>query len=152
MRGVFKATGTIAAVTTKFTFCTLTTVTNPIEILSARVTAQDEDTSEQMFIELNRANGSGTGTTKTPRPLEEGSAAATTTSKHTITTVNEPTYDAIDYAIAAGGANKLAGWEYVPMPEERAIVKASDSVGLRLVDDVANATDFTYEITFREIG
>ena len=153
MRGVFRLTGTIASVTTAKTLAYIEVGSSPIEILSARVSCENEDTSEQIYVELNRIAtlGTPTATTDVPKPTEEGSAAFGGTCKANVT-ASEPTYDDRTDAIAAGGANKLAGWEYVPMPEERAIVAGNDDVGLRLVDAIANSSDISFEITFREIG
>jgi hypothetical protein len=154
MRGVFRVTGTVSTVTTAKTLCYVTAPSDAVlEILSARVTCQDEDTSEQVFIELNRIAtlGSPTATARTPKPTEEGSAAFGGTANENVT-ASEPTYDAINDAIAAGGANKLAGWEYVPLPEERAYISPSDTFGLRVVDAISVSSDLSYEITFREIG
>lgn len=154
MRGVYRASGTITGVTTAKTLIYLTVPSDEvIEILSARITCEDEDTSEQIKAELNRIAtlGTPTATTITPKPTEEGDSAWTGTAKLNVT-VSEPTYDAYGNAIASGGANKLAGWEYLPMPEERAIIAPSDNVGLRLIDAIANSSDLTAEITFRAIG
>ena len=153
MRGVFRLSGTISAVTTAKTLLYIEVGTAPIEILSAKVTCQDEDTSEQIFVELNRIAtlGTPTATTEVAKPTEEGSAAYGGTCKLNVT-ASEPTYDDITDAVASGGANKLAGWEYVPLPEERIIVAGGDDIGLRLVDDIANSSDLTAEIIFREIG
>lgn len=154
MRGVFRAVDTISGVTTAKTLIYLTAPADAVlEILSARITCQDEDTSEQIMAELNRISslGTPTATTITPKPTEEGSAAFGGTAKANVT-ASEPTYDDESAAIASGGANKLAGWEYVPLPEERPIISPSDNVGLRLIDAVANSSDLTAEIVFREIG
>jgi len=154
MRGVYRLSGTITAVTTAKTLLYIETGASvPIEILSARVTCQDEDTSEQIFVELNRIAtlGTPTATTEVPKPTEEGSSAFTGVAKINVT-ASEPTYDHITDSIASGGANKLAGWEYVPLPEERPIVRAGDDVGLRLVDAIATSSDLTAEIIFRELG
>ena len=154
MQGVYTLRGTISTVTTKKTLAYIEThATKPIEILSAFVTCEDEDTSEQIKVELNRIAtlGTPTATTKIPKPTEESSSAYGGVCKINVT-ASEPTYDAANDAIAGGGANKLAGWEYVPLPEERVIVAAADNVGLRLIDDIANSCDLTFEIRFREIG
>jgi hypothetical protein len=154
MQGVYKLTGTIASVTTAKTLAYIEThATKPIEIYSARVTCENEDTSEQIYVELNRITtlGTPTATTDIPKPTEESSAAYGGVCKVNVT-ASEPTYDDITDAIAAGGANKLGGWEYVPLPEERVIVAAADDVGLRLVDAISVSSDISYEITFREIG
>ncbi len=154
MQGVYRLTGTIAAVITAKTLCYIEThATKPIEIYSARVSCEDEDTSEQIYVELNRIAtlGTPTATTDVPKPTEEGSSAYGGVCKADVT-ASEPTYDDITDAIAAGGANKLGGWEYVPLPEERVIVAPADDVGLRLVDAIANSSAISFEITFREIG
>ncbi len=154
MRGVFRAVDTVSAVTAAKTLLYITAPADAVlEILSARVTCQDEDTSEQIMVELNRIAtlGSPTATTITPKPTEEGSAAFGGTCKSNVT-ASEPTYDDESSAIASGGANKLAGWEYVPLPEERAYISPSDTVGLRLIDAISASSDLTVEITFREIG
>lgn len=154
MRGVYRLVDTISGVTAAKTLLYLTAPSDAVlEILSARVTCQDEDTSEQIMVELNRIAtlGTPTATTITPKPTEEGSAAFGGTARSNVT-ASEPTYDGESDAIASGGANKLGGWEYVPLPEERAYISPGDAVGLRLVDAVANSSDLTAEITFREIG
>lgn len=154
MRGVYRLVDTISAVTTAKTLLYITTPsTAVIEILSARITCQDEDTSEQIMAELNRIAtlGTPTATTITPKPTEEGSSASACTAKSNVT-ASEPTYDDESSAIHSGGANKLAGWEYVPLPEERVIIKPSDNVGLRLIDAIANSSDLTAEIVYRELG
>ena len=154
MQGVYRLTGTIAAVTTAKTLAYIEThATRPIEIYYASVTAQDEDTAEQIFIELNRIAtlGTPTATTEVPKPTEEASAAYGGVCKINVT-VSEPTYDDITDAIASGGANKIAGWEYSPRPETTHMIASADDVGLRVVDNIANATDLTFEIIFREYG
>jgi len=154
MQGVYTLTATISAVTTAKTLLYIEThATKPIEILSASITCQDEDTSEQIFAELNRIAtlGTPTATTEVPKPTEEGSAAYGGVCKANVT-ASEPTYDGITDSIEAKGANKLGGWEYVPLPEERPIIAAADDVGLRLIDAIANSSDLTATIRFREIG
>ena len=154
MQGVYRLSGTITGVTTAKTLLIIEThATKPIEILSARITNQDEDTSEQIFAELTRivTRGSPTMTTEVPKPTEESSSAYGGVCSLNVT-ASEPTYDDITDAIFSGGANKLGGWEYFPAPEERAIVAAADDVGLRLVDAIANSSNLTAEITFREFG
>lgn len=154
MRGVFRLVDTISGVTTAKTLLYITVPSDAvIEILSARITCQDEDTSEQIMAELNRISSLGTPTKTdiTAKPTEEGAAAFGGTG-HSNVTASEPTYDGESDSIFSGGANKLGGWEYVPLPEERVIISPSDNVGLRLIDAIANSSDLTAEIIFREIG
>ena len=154
MRGVYRLATTITAVTTAKKLLYLATpATKVVEILSARVTCEDEDTSEQIKVSLNRATGTvGGGDVLTPKPTEEGTAASGCTCKGGNTSITGMTSDAIEDAIAAGGANKLAGWEYVPLPEERAVIKPSDYLVLETIDAIANSCDLTCEILFRELG
>lgn len=154
MRGVFRLVDTISAVTTAKPLLYLATpATAVVEILSARVTCQDEDTSEQILVQLVRATGTvGGGAAMTPKPTEEGAAASACTAKSGATAITGMTSDGESDAIASGGANKLAGWEYVPLPEERPIIKPSDFLILETVDAIANSCDLTCEIVYREIG
>jgi hypothetical protein len=154
MRGVYRAVDTISGVTTAKTLLYLEVPSDMvIEILSARITCQDEDTSEQIMAELNRIAtlGTPTATSITPKPTEEKSATSGVLARANVT-ASEPTYDNESDAISSGGANKLGGWEYYPTPEERPIIKPSDDVGLRLIDAIANSSDLTAEIVYREIG
>ena len=125
-----------------------------IEILSARVTCEDEDTSEQMKIRLTRI-ASGTqagGNGVTPKPTEEGSGASGCTAFGGDTAITGLTSDPAEEEIFSGGANKLAGWEYVPMPEERPIITVSDELVLETIDTIATSCDLKAEIMYREIG
>ena len=153
MQGVYRLSATIPTVTAAKSLLIIETgALRPIEILSARITCEDEDTSEQIYAQLNRITtlGTPTMTTEVPKPTEEGSIAYTGVCSANVT-ASEPTYDDITDAIFSGGANKLGGWEYFPAPEERVIVGAADDVGLALIDAIANSSDLTAEITFREL-
>lgn len=150
----YKARIKIAGVTTAKTLIYITApATAVLRILRASITCEDEDTSEQICAQLNRisALGTPTATAITPKPTAENMAASAATVEGNVT-ASEPTYDAAGNELAHGGANKLAGWEYVPLLEERDVIKPGDSVGLRLVDAIANSSDIVAEIVFEEIG
>jgi len=153
MRGVFRLVDTLTAVTGNLNLLYLGTPSDAVvEILSSRVTCQDEETSEQIMIELNRSTGTVEGgDSLTPKPTEEGSAAFGGIALGGNTEISGVTPDGESDAIFSGGANKLAGWEYVPLPEERPVIAPSGQALLRLIDDVTSC-DLTCEITFREIG
>lgn len=154
MRGVFRLVDTIGSVTTAKTLLYITSPSNAVvEILGAKVTCQNEDTSEQIMIELNRISslGTPTATTIVPKVSEEGASAFGGVCKSNVT-AGEPTYDDESAAMASGGANKLAGFDYSPLPEERPILSPNDSVGLRLLNTIDNSCDLTAELLFREIG
>lgn len=153
MRGVYKLQSNISSVTTSKTLAYISTAsTRPIEIYRVTVTSLDETTSEQMEIMLNRIStlGTPTATTVTPKPLEEGSNAFGGTCKVNVT-ANEPTYDQTTDSICYKGENKVSGWEYVPLPEERPIILPSDNVGLKLMNTITSST-LSIEVVFREIG
>lgn len=155
MQGVYRAGARIDGVTTAKTLMYITTPSNAIiEILRATVTAIDDVTNEQLVVELNRIATLGTPTattTVTPKPTEELTTAFGGTVKADVT-ASEPTYDSAGSEIAAYGANKLAGWEFVPLPEERPVIKPSDTVGLHMLEALGVATDLFVEIIFRVIG
>ena len=153
MRGVYRVTGTRATVTTGVTLCVLSTPAGrAIEILSARVSTDDAAaTSEQMIVELNRGGTTPTGGTSgfTGKPTEEGSTTTVVTAYIGVT--GGFVFDADVDAIARSSANKLAGWEYVPMPEERPIIAVSDFIGLKTDSTIASSS-LSFEITYRELG
>ena len=121
MQGVYKLTGTIGTVTTAKTLCYIeTAATKPIEIYSARVTCENEDTSEQIYVELNRIAtlGTPTATTDVPKPTEEGSSAYGGVCKVNVTA---------SVVIEDDGPEAPAG---VPVPGERP--GASEHPGARV--------------------
>lgn len=155
MRGVFVLSDTISNVTTgPHVLATISVpATAVIEPISARITCQNEDTPEQIFCQLARGTGTPAGgTIKTPKPTEEGSGASACTCRTGTTSITGTTIDDESDAFASRGANKLGpGWEYIPLPEERGIVKPSDLLILRIVDTIISS-NLSIEITWREIG
>jgi hypothetical protein len=152
--GTYRVYASVATVTTAKTLLYLTVPADSIvRILRASITCEDEDTSEQILAELNRiaSLGTPTATATTPKPTAEGMAASGTAGFRNVT-ADEPTYDSAQESIARHGSNKLAGWEYVPLVEERVVLKPGENVGLRLIDDIANAADLSAEIVFEELG
>lgn len=159
MRGVYTAAYRIAAVTTARTLMYLTAPTNRVvEILSASVTDENNETNEQILCGLQRITtlATPTATTITPKPHENGDQAASSVVKANVT-ASEPTYPAIAQgadipgAFGLEGTPSLGGWFFDPIPEERPAIAGADSWGLRLVNAIA-ATDLVIRWTFREIG
>lgn len=159
MRGVYVASYRIAAHTAAKTLMYLTAPAAAIvEILSARVSNESNETNEQIAACLQRITtlGTPTATTVTAAKTEAGSAAAASTVKANVT-ASEPTYGAIAQGadildvFGLAGQPSLGGWEYVPLPEERLYIAPSGSVGIRLLAAVT-AFDLDVVLTFREIG
>jgi hypothetical protein len=159
MRGVYTAQYRIAAVTTAKTLMYFTAATDkPIEVLSASVTNESNESNEQILCGFQRITtlGTPTATTVTPAKHEPGDQAAASTVKANVT-ASEPTYGSIaqgaDIINAYGleGAASLSGWNFPPTPEERFTIKSGDSYGLRLVNTIASA-DLVVRVTFRELS
>lgn len=153
MRGVYTLRDTITTVTTAKVLLYLACPADMVlEILAARITCQDEDTAEQIFATLARATGTVSGgDALTPEPHESGSVASTVTAKGGNSSITGMTAEADHKAFGSGGANKLAGWEYMPLPEERRILSPSLKMTLATIDTMASC-DLTCEIVYREIG
>lgn len=159
MRGVYTAAYRISGVTTGKTLMYITAPSNKvIEILSASVTNESNETNEQFLCGLQRvtALGTPTATTVTSKPHETGDQAASSTVKANVTG-SEPTYPAISGgadipgAFGLEGASSLGGWYFDPTPEERLIVPGGETLGLRSVNTITS-TDLVVRLTFREIG
>ncbi len=153
MRGVYTVRDTLTTVTTAQALLYLGIHQDSvIEILSARVTCQDENTSEQLLVTLGEAAGSvGGGDALTPRKSETGQSVSSTIAKGGNTAITGMTQDGDSDSIASGGANKLGGWEYVPLPEERVIISPSGQLTLETQSTIASST-LTAEISYRELG
>lgn len=155
MRGVYKIQDVITSVTTAKVLLYVKSPTGkPLEILSAHITSEDEETNEQFVAQLVRvASGTvGGGDALTPKPTEEGSAAFAGTAKGGNTAITGLTADGDDDAIHRAGANKQgSGWEYMPMPEEREILAAGDEMILETKSTITSASLHCL-IVVREIG
>lgn len=159
MRGVYTAAYRIAGVTAAKTLIYLTAASGkPIDILSASVTNESNETNEQILCAIQRVTTSGTptATTITPAKHEKGDQAAAATVKANVTG-SEPTYGAIaagaDIIDAYGmeGGSSLGGWFHNPTPEERVTISSADTYGLRLVNAITSA-DLVVRVTFQEKG
>lgn len=160
MRGVYTVTYRIAANTAAKSLLLMTAAANkPIDILSASVTNESNETNEQLVCCLQRvtALGAPTGTVVTPAKHEPGDQAAAGAYKANIT-AGEPTYGAsaqgaamVD-AYGLAGVPSLSGWGHAPIPEERITIGAGETYGLRLLVALAAAADLAINVTFQEKG
>lgn len=127
--------------------------TKCVEILSAKITNKDVDTSEQLEACISLITTLGTPTAEgTPvvQKSEQGDVNCSVPVSGSVT-ANEPTYHAAP--IDRQGFNNLAGYYYDPLPEERPIIPPSTSAGIRLLHGPqSNATTFDVQINIREIG
>ena len=152
MQGVYKVGDDIATVTTATPLLFLKAAADRcIEILSARVTCVDEPTSEQFQCKLTIPSGTEAGgDTVTPHPMGADSAPADSTALSDATAITGLTGGDIEAAFAGHAANKLGGWEYVPLPEERPMIKGAQELLLETTTTITSCT-LHAEIVFREL-
>lgn len=159
MRGVYTAAFRASGVSGARTLMYITAPSGKVvEILSASVTNETNETNEQLVAGLQRVTslGSPTGTTVTPKPHENGDQASGCTVKANIT-ASEPTYPSVTYnadipgAFGLEGFSSLGGWYFDPTPEERPTIGGAETMGLRLMNS-PTSLELAIRWTYREIG
>lgn len=152
MRGVYTATIRITGLNSARTLMYITVQsTKVVEILSASLTNESNETNEQLLCTFQRITTLGTPT-KTdiiPAKHENGDAAAGSTVAGNVTAA-EPTYTA-DTEIGREGFSSLGGWYFDPTPEERPNIPPSGNLGLRMIS-TPTSFDAVVRVTFREVG
>jgi hypothetical protein len=136
---------------------TLATAGSNIEILRAWAGQGATETSDQLGIMLAlQASAFGTYVARTPAPHFIGGKISGITGA---TTGAEGTAGVAASANAAGtktpiiydGFNNVAGWLWVPVPEDRIVIPADTAIVLALVGTPATLTNWSAGITFREL-
>lgn len=125
---------------------------NPLEVLRAWITQSSvtaDDTGEALLLRYDTA---GTVTSATPvkhNPLSQAAkAVGGTAATGTNATVEGSTN--IE-SIVHEGFSVLAGWSWLPTPEERILVPAGGFIGLKSNLDIS-AANIIAGITFRELA
>lgn len=117
----------------------------PFDILSAIITQETSESSEQLALALYRLSASGTGgTAVTPRPTDANNAQAfggTATKARTASGARSPAE-----SLWREGQNVLNGWRYVPTPEERIDVTSAGIVAIALINAPAVVTPIIVSI------
>jgi hypothetical protein len=153
MRGVYTAQYEITGLSAAKTLMYITAPSSAIvEILSAEISNETNETNEQLVACFQRVSslGTPTATTLTPSKHEAGDQAAASTVKANVT-ASEPSYSS-NTEIGPAGFSSLGGWRFDPLPEERPAIAPSASLGLRLLTATNTSFDGRIRITFREIG
>ena len=153
MQGVYKVGDDIATVTTATPLIFIKAAADRcIEILSARVTCVTQAaTSEQFQCKLTIPTGTEAGgDSVVPHPMGADSAPADSTALSDATAITGLTGASIEAAFAGHGANTLGGWEYVPLPEERPMIKGAQELLLETTTTISSVT-LHAEIVFREL-
>jgi hypothetical protein len=122
-----------------------------VEIISAHVgNVGTNVTNQQLEAVIARVSalGSPVGTAITPNPEEVGDQAAGSTVTGGLTT------DITTYGVNLDhqGFASLAGYQYAPVPEERALIPPAGSGILHLPVAPGVAFDAVVQVKFREIG
>jgi hypothetical protein len=153
MRGVYTIDAKITSLSTSKSLVLLTApATACLEILSASVgNAGTNVTNQQLEVEFARVTtlGSPVGTAQTPSPEENGDQAAAATATVNLTT--EPTTVSTTKVFDHQGFASLAGYQHVPVPEERINVPPSGSIVLKMMT-APTAFDCVVSVRYREIG
>lgn len=115
----------------------------------AYISQSSFDTSENLAAKIEDVTTTGTGTSTTPRPMQEGDAAfgGTVETNSTI----EPTYSGTVFI--EQGFNVLSGWLWTPANDDEVIVMSpSQLAGISLDVAPSGSMNFHYGCTIREIG
>jgi hypothetical protein len=129
-----------------------------IELLSARVGQRGTATSQQLGIIIaQKASAFGTYTSTTPVSGEiggtaSGIAGATTGAAATAGTDASAEGAGTVTTIISDGFNNLAGWLWVPVPEERINLSPDTAVILKIVGTPTTLTNWSAVLTFRELN
>lgn len=115
----------------------------------AYISQSSQDTSENLACKIEDITTTGTGTTTTARPLQEGDAAFGGTVKTNLTV--EPTYSGTVFI--EQGFNVLSGFLWTPASDDEVIaISPSQLVGIMLDVAPAASINFHYGCTIRAIG
>lgn len=122
-----------------------------VEIISAHIGSVGTNvTNQQLEAVIARVAtlGAPVGTAITPNPEEAGDQASGSTVTGNLTT------DITTYGVNLDhqGFASLAGYQYAPVPEERALIPPAGSAILRLPVAPGVAFDAVVQVKFREIG
>lgn len=147
----YSGTAQHAALTAAANVLVLTPAENyKVQVLSASLTNENNETNEQLQAALYEASAAGTGsaTAVTIVPQAIGDAtSSTTTLEHTYATT-EPTL-ASNPLIFEGFAS-VAGWNYTPSFDEAIIVPYGKILVLRVNTTSFTSIDLRARITWRE--
>lgn len=160
MRGVYEANYRLSGVNSARTLGYITVPsTIVVDILSAKITNESNETNEQLSAIWQRVTtlGTPTATSVTPAKKEKGDQAAASTVKMNVT-ASEPTYGSVAQSAAIVDGHELQGFPSLsgaiqaPTPEERFTIPPSDTYGLRLLIAPSSAIDIDVSILFQEKG
>lgn len=154
MRGVYALNYEIAGFTTAKSLAMVTAAaTHVLELLEVHVTNSNNAITAQLGVALQRISsiGSAAGTnlkTSNVVPDDVGDQATAVTTAIGNLTVEPTTYSTV---LDQQGVNNLAGYHYVPLPEDRPTVPPGGTIGLRMLSNLSSTT-LEVQMIWREIG
>ena len=154
MRGVYNLNYEIAGFTTAETLAMITAAaTHVLELIEVHVTNSNNAISAQIGVALQRISvvgGAAGANLKTSNviPDDVGDQATAVTTAIGNLTVEPTTYTSV---IDQQGVNNLAGYHYVPLPEDRPTIPPGGSVGLRMLSNLTSS-NIEVQMIWREIG
>lgn len=136
----------------------LTSRGSVLELLRASVSQQGTSAAQQLGIIMGqKASAFGTYTATTPTPNAVGGPASGITGSTSGAAAGAGTDASAEGAGAvttmwSEGFSNLAGWLWVPTPEERILVQPDLAFILKLRGTPATLTGWNAELTFREVS
>jgi hypothetical protein len=136
----------------------LTSRASRIEILGARCSQAGTATAQMLGIELAvKASAFGTYTSTAPVSLELGGTASgiaggTAGAAATAGTDASAEGGGTVTVLFSEGFNNLAGWLYVPVPEERPNLGPDQAIILKLIGTPTTLTNWHAVLVFRELN
>lgn len=151
-RGVYSVTASIATVTAAKTLIQLKAGPNTaIELLRAWITNGSVTTDDNVEGQILRKTAAATVTSFTPLKFNPLDGAADSVGGTTATGTNASAEGTDGDILAREGFSILAGWVWLPTPEERIVVPSAGFLALKSAITITSAT-LICGMIFRELG
>lgn len=118
-----------------------------IIIHSVSVSQNNSETDDSTEIQLARYTATGTGTTVTPQPLDNGDSAFSGVCKDNHS-ADLSTGEEILYR---KGISLLAGYDKIWTPAARPVIRGGEFFAIKIAISISSV-DINYEIEFEEVG
>ena len=152
MRGVYSVVGSTATLTTAKTLIQIKAgAATSLEILRAWISQTTSETSDTSEAQVLRKSATATVTSFTPLLFEVSDQAAKAVGGTSATGINASGEGTDGDILIREGFNVLAGWTWLPTPEERIFVEPAGFIGLKFNVNISSAT-LVYGMIFRELA
>ena len=151
MKGVYVAQADMASFTGNKTAIQVKAGASvAVEILRAWVSQYTLDSDDRFNVRLLRKTAAATVSSLTPVLLSPGDQAAASVGGTSATGFNASAEGTNGDTVLTDGASALAGWLYLPVPEERIIVEPAGIIALHV--SAVTSASYVCGVVFREIG